>query len=105
MMNTPETTMQAQALDTAAPAPIADTEAQEPAAVAHGAPVEALTVDCVEGAALLGIGRTTFYKLHLSGRLPLPIRFGRSVRWRRAELSDWLAAGCPPREKWNWKKM
>lgn len=64
----------------------------------------ALTVSALDGAALLGIGRTKFLQLHASGRLPLPLRFGRAVRWRRAELEDWLNAGCPPRDKWIWKK-
>jgi excisionase family DNA binding protein len=30
-----------------------------------------------------------------ANRLPAPIRIGRLVRWRRAQLLDWLAAGCP----------
>lgn len=63
----------------------------------------ALTVDAADGAGLLGIGRTKFLQLHSSGRLPLPLRFGRAVRWRRQELVDWLNAGCPTRDKWKWK--
>ena len=64
-------------------------------------PVEPMVVDVVEGAALLGIGRTTFYKLHTSGKLPLLVRFGAAVRWRTQELVDWHIAGCPQRDKWN----
>lgn len=29
-----------------------------------------------------------------SGRAPRPVRFGRSVRWRVADLEKWEAEGC-----------
>ncbi len=31
-----------------------------------------------------------------AGRLPPPVKLGALVRWRRAEIDEWLAAGCPP---------
>ena len=52
-------------------------------------------------AALLGISERHVWSLHASGRLPRPIRLGRSVRWRRGELLEWLDAGCPPRDRWE----
>ena len=58
-----------------------------------------LTVE--RAAQLLGIGRTHFYKLHDSGRVPLPVRLGKSIRWRREELLDWIKAGCPERSAWE----
>ena len=30
-----------------------------------------------------------------SGAMPRPIHLGRLVRWRRADVDQWLAAGCP----------
>lgn len=30
-----------------------------------------------------------------SGRMPSPVYLGRSPRWRRRELNDWIEAGCP----------
>jgi predicted DNA-binding transcriptional regulator AlpA len=30
-----------------------------------------------------------------AARMPAPVRLGGLVRWRRQELLDWLAAGCP----------
>jgi len=36
------------------------------------------------------------YRMADAGRMPRPIKLGALVRWRRAELLDWLAAGCPP---------
>lgn len=54
-------------------------------------------------AALVGISRTTFWKLYSEGRAPEPLRMsGRVVRWRRDEIAAWVAAGCPPREKWRY---
>lgn len=62
--------------------------------------------DCVaipldDVAALLNISRRHAAALNASGRLPTPIRLGRSVRWRLADLRDWLAAGAPPRDRWE----
>ncbi|MFM9957264.1 MAG: helix-turn-helix transcriptional regulator [Phycisphaerales bacterium] len=54
-----------------------------------------------ELAHLLGVSRSMLWKLHSSGRLPLPIRLGRSTRWRRAEVLAWLEAGCPDRAAWQ----
>lgn len=39
--------------------------------------------------------------LHASGRLPQPIKLGRCTRWLRTEIVSWLAAGAPPRDKWE----
>ena len=61
-----------------------------------------LLLDARRAAALLGIGVSTLYKLHSSGRVPAPVRLGASVRWRRAELVAWTAADCPPRGRWTW---
>ena len=52
-------------------------------------------------AKLLNISPRHLAKLHAAGKLPTPVRLGRSVRWRADELRDWLAAGCPPRDRWN----
>jgi len=60
-----------------------------------------LLVTATEAARLLGVSRTTFYRLHSSGRVPLPVNLGRSVRWRSRELDAWVQAGCPARVKWE----
>lgn len=31
-----------------------------------------------------------------AGRMPQPIRIGRSVRWRLTDIETWIANGCPP---------
>jgi predicted DNA-binding transcriptional regulator AlpA len=54
-----------------------------------------------EAATLLGISRAQFWKLHSSGRLPLPVRLGtKKPVWIRSELEDWLRAGAPDRATW-----
>ena len=62
---------------------------------------ERLLLKATEVAATLGVSKNHVWKLHAMGRLgPLPLRLGRSVRWRRQELEEWIAADCPPRDKW-----
>ena len=63
-----------------------------------------LMVDAKVAAKLCGIGKTTWYQLHAAGRTPLPVRFGRRALWRRDEIADWVAAGCPARHQWQARK-
>jgi len=46
-------------------------------------------------AELLGCSGRHVYRLADAGRMPRPVRLGALVRWRRGELMDWLARGCP----------
>lgn len=54
---------------------------------------ELLNVNAV--ASLLGISSRQVYRLADRGRMPRPVRLGALVRWRRAELLEWIASGCP----------
>jgi predicted DNA-binding transcriptional regulator AlpA len=49
----------------------------------------------------LSLSRAMVAKLRDQGRLPLPIRLGRSVRWRQSELRAWTEAGCPTLDEWQ----
>jgi len=60
-----------------------------------------LAISAEEVADLLGISRAMVWKLHSGGRLPRPIRLGRVVRWERRALEEWIAAGAPPRDRWE----
>lgn len=61
-----------------------------------------LLLPAAEAAKLLGIGKTKFYALHASGRLPLPIRLGsKCARWSKLELEEWISCKCPPRHEWE----
>ena len=70
--------------------------------LAHGAfHPEAAAVNADGAARILGVCTAHIYALHNTGRLPLPFRMGRAVRWSRAELTAWVAAGAPSRAKWE----
>lgn len=66
--------------------------------------MESVLLRVKEVAALLAISARQVWKLNTTGRLPMPVRLGRSVRWRRVELQAWLAAGCPSRDAWEARK-
>ncbi|MCK4373890.1 MAG: helix-turn-helix domain-containing protein [Candidatus Brocadiae bacterium] len=51
----------------------------------------------VEGVAeMLQCSPHTVRRLANSGRMPRPVKLGRLARWRRSELEEWIAHGCPP---------
>jgi predicted DNA-binding transcriptional regulator AlpA len=58
-------------------------------------PEPAALLDADETSAFCGWSRRTTYRLSDAGRMPAPVRVGRMTRWRRAELEDWIARGCP----------
>jgi predicted DNA-binding transcriptional regulator AlpA len=62
---------------------------------------EKLLLDAKEAAALCGIGRSYWLRLHSSGRVPLPLRLGRRTLWSRAEVTRWVDAGLPDRQRWE----
>lgn len=62
---------------------------------------EPLLLRAEAAAKLLDISKAHFYRMHNAGKVPMPIRLGGTVRWRRAELESWIAAGMPNRSKWN----
>ena len=53
------------------------------------------TYDVIAIAELLGCSTRHVYRLADSGALLRPIHIGRLVRWRKADVDTWLAAGCP----------
>lgn len=64
-------------------------------------PTEPLVLTARDVALLLSISPRHVATLNSTGRLPRPIRFGRSVRWSAEELREWLAAGAPSRDRWE----
>ena len=61
-----------------------------------------LLLTAADVAGLLAVSLRTVRRLDITGRLPAPLTIGRAVRWRRAEIASWLAAGAPPRSRWSW---
>jgi excisionase family DNA binding protein len=58
-------------------------------------PAEAALIDVRAVAALLDCSTRHVYRLADADRMPAPVRIGALVRWRRAEIEEWIAAGCP----------
>lgn len=56
-----------------------------------------LTVQDV--ATLLNCSSRTVYRLADSGRMPRPVKLGALVRWSKAAVEQWIAAGCPDHRK------
>jgi prophage regulatory protein len=48
-----------------------------------------------EAAAMAGVAKRSWWRYVSSGKAPAPVRLGGAVRWRRSELGEWIAAGCP----------
>ena len=53
------------------------------------------TYDVGAIAELLGCSSRHVRRLADAGRMPRPVHIGRLVRWLRADVDQWLAAGCP----------
>ncbi len=66
-----------------------------------GPNVRRLALTAEQVGVALGVSRATVWRMHASGRLPAPVRFGRAVRWEQYTIEEWLAAGAPSREQWE----
>lgn len=60
-----------------------------------------LLVNISQVAKLLGVAVRTARRMDVSGKLPVPVRPGKSKRWRLAELHQWVDKGCPGRTRWE----
>ena len=66
--------------------------------------IEPQALNATEVAALLGMSRAAFYSLQAQGKFgPAPVKIGRSKKYRRAEVLDWLNQGAPAAKLWSWK--
>ena len=52
-------------------------------------------------AEILNCGESVVRQRDKRGLLPLPVRIEGSILWNRHELSRWIDANCPPRQKWE----
>jgi predicted DNA-binding transcriptional regulator AlpA len=68
----------------------------------QGTGASRLALPAKDAADLVGVSRAQWWKLHASGKIPLPVYLGtKAPRWRVEELRAWLAAGCPDRLAWQ----
>ena len=63
--------------------------------------LESALIDIRALAAALGRSVPTLERDDAAGRVPRHIKIGRSKRWRRAEISEWIELGCPCRADWE----
>ena len=63
-------------------------------------PISSLLIPDTAAAALCGMSRSHWHTLAAAGKLPESIRLGRKRLWRRREIEEWIAAGCPDGKAW-----
>jgi excisionase family DNA binding protein len=52
-----------------------------------------------EVAQYLNCSAKTIYRLSDAGHMPLPVRLGALIRWPKAVIEHWVAAGCPKTQR------
>jgi len=63
--------------------------------------LEPLAVDAKAAARLCGVSRALWYSMDSAAQIPAGVRLARRRVWPLAELREWLAAGCPSRDRWQ----
>jgi predicted DNA-binding transcriptional regulator AlpA len=57
--------------------------------------IEPELLTTAQTAKLLGIGERSLWRHSRDGTAPASVSIGRAVRYRRSEILEWVAAGCP----------
>jgi predicted DNA-binding transcriptional regulator AlpA len=67
------------------------------------APIETkpLCVDRAGLAAMLNVSVRQVDRLDSGAKIPAALALGRCKRWYVEEIRAWIAAGAPPRSRWN----
>ncbi len=55
----------------------------------------AILLDVQAVADMLDCSARHIYRMSDAGKMPAPVKLGALVRWSRAAIEDWIAAGCP----------
>jgi predicted DNA-binding transcriptional regulator AlpA len=63
--------------------------------------LEPLLINAKTAARLCSKSVRTWRSWDAAGRIPRPLRIGRSTLWRADELRAWVSAGCPRRQEWE----
>ena len=62
---------------------------------------EPVLISAERVAKMMSISVRSLWRLLSAGRLVPPVRLGRCVRWRLAEVREWIDAGCPQHDEWR----
>lgn len=95
--------------DKRAPRPVKEDETQKVSSpssetnslINEPAGIQPIATDGEGVSRLTGISRSHWYRLVATGRAPVGFRLGKSRRWMVEEIRTWLAAGAPPRDRWE----
>ena len=52
-------------------------------------------------AGCLSVSVRQTHRMNRAGLIPAPLKIGGCTRWRLTEISDWLKAGSPRRDRWE----
>jgi len=63
--------------------------------------MDAKLLDVRSVAERLSVSPRAVWKWCSAGRLPAPVRIGRSVRWRATDLDRFIELGCPSRDEFE----
>jgi prophage regulatory protein len=47
---------------------------------------------------MLSLSKRQIFRLKSSGKIPVPIKIGGSVRWKQTDIQRWISLGCPDRK-------
>ena len=67
----------------------------------HPPQTEPLLISDREAAALCSCSRSHWHVLAAAGKIPPSVKLGRKRLWRREEIQEWAAAGCPDGRMWD----
>src|SRR5262249_46051056 len=68
---------------------------------ALSAAIEPLLLGAAQAAALCGVSRPSWWRLHAAHKIPAPVRVGHRTLWRRSDLVEWIRLGCPDRAEFQ----
>lgn len=63
--------------------------------IPSGFPIPHALGDAKLFAAVLDVGESTLHRYRAEGRLPVPVRVGKLVKWSHAVMADTAATGIP----------
>ncbi len=69
--------------------------ANPPPTADHAGRATAPLLDVHAVAAMLDCSTRHVFRQADAGQLPRPLRIGQLVRWRRADIDQWIESGCP----------
>jgi len=62
---------------------------------------QSLMLTATDAARLCGVTIKRWLTWNALGKIPTPLRIGKSLFWKRDELVRWIDAGCPNRKHFN----